>query len=221
MPISVLVALGLTHTQDLENLDALKQLVELRCGGNLLSLIPPISLPSLTSLDLGDNKITSHAALSPLAACRALSHLILAGNPLAAMPSYRADVRKALPNLSSLDGIELLSADDGTTGGWVAFPAEDAVREEELANSSELLDVARPPAAASPVPSLSPREGSEGRDAQGGCPRCEAGGRDAARAREEAARAARERDDAVMQVGSLRSGALRFGVRCLALAIWG
>ena len=53
-----------------------------------------------------------------LTVCCLLRELVLAENPCAARPGYRATIRELLPALAALDGVPLGSyQQDGTVGG--------------------------------------------------------------------------------------------------------
>jgi hypothetical protein len=99
--------LSLAHCQ-LRSLDGIctisEVLEELYLAFNhITNLSDLIGLGRLKILDLEENEIESLADIELLQCCSSLKALTLAGNPGAAVPTYRDDVRVLLPTLVYLD----------------------------------------------------------------------------------------------------------------------
>lgn len=166
--------------QSLSGLGALPLLTDLHLSGNeiddaALAAGTPALAPTLRRLDLGDNLVMRLSALSALESLPNLRVLVLAGNPVAALPGYRGTVLDIAPELESLDGIpvdarEILAApgevdDDGSgneagsggSGGSGDGAAEQRARE---------FDALSPPPLP-PRPAVSAGSAVESNDASG------------------------------------------------------
>ncbi|XP_078479483.1 centriolin-like [Lampetra planeri] len=100
--------LHLSHNlvRKIEGLEHMAQLQTLALASNQLEAIPawlPRRLRCLRSLDLRDNNISSLHDVSRLKALQGLVSLALAGNPVAALPHYRAHTVFHLRSLERLD----------------------------------------------------------------------------------------------------------------------
>lgn len=102
---------------DLERLPNCQGLMQLGLGFNFITQVPSslfLSFPSLISLDLSYNNITSLDPLTTnLRSSSSLRHLSLEGNPCSLLPMYRPRVISELPDLQMLDDVAISSiADD-------------------------------------------------------------------------------------------------------------
>lgn len=108
-----LLNLASNRIQTIQGLHGLTNLQRLSLAHNFISSLAGLSAlqgpnNSLRLLDLRNNAISSLQELSVLAACPHLKSLLLEGgspgNPICSLPSYRAAVAAALPQIEDLDG---------------------------------------------------------------------------------------------------------------------
>uniref|UniRef100_A0A5K3FVQ4 TIR domain-containing protein n=1 Tax=Mesocestoides corti TaxID=53468 RepID=A0A5K3FVQ4_MESCO len=92
-----------------EDLVTLRCLIELHLESNRLRDLPSLGhLEQLVHLFLGDNRLDDlDATIEKLSSLTRLTHLVLSGNPVSKVNSYRLAVCYALPRLKFLDAVDI------------------------------------------------------------------------------------------------------------------
>ncbi|KAK3932574.1 Leucine-rich repeat-containing protein 56, partial [Frankliniella fusca] len=126
----------------LDSLDGtfgLPSLAELYAAFNRVQDIAYLAcLPSIEHIDLRGNRVSDIRYAGFLTVCSLLRDLVLAENPCAARPGYRATIREMLPGLSTLDGVPLGcydqddDTDTPTEAGEEGETAEEGDQEDDV-----------------------------------------------------------------------------------------
>lgn len=152
----------------LDNFPRMKRLSSLMVAGNYISRIGKIgdNLPSLSLLNLSNNKISQLSEIEKLSSCKALQHLSLLENAVTMAPNYRLFAIHRLPTLKSLDfrrvtrteveqarvffasheGMEMLSVlarESGSSNAVSEAPRSGAVAEAPIALTEEQKVIVR------------------------------------------------------------------------------
>eukprot|EP00602_Paraphysomonas_sp_CaronLab_P004364 CAMPEP_0185030398 /NCGR_PEP_ID=MMETSP1103-20130426/17327_1 /TAXON_ID=36769 /ORGANISM="Paraphysomonas bandaiensis, Strain Caron Lab Isolate" /LENGTH=953 /DNA_ID=CAMNT_0027565509 /DNA_START=149 /DNA_END=3013 /DNA_ORIENTATION=- len=129
---------------ELDGIGMLVNLVQLSVRDNMISDITALAMhETLKTLDLHGNRLSDISIGDTLSSCPELNHLVLSGNPIERAPKYSLVIASMIPQLTTLDGVDVdVRAKNKVSNGMILEAASAMLLEQEELDDERRMEMA-------------------------------------------------------------------------------